>query len=89
MAVTFGEIVGSLILLFGEDSGAVFNPAITQRATLAKALHSKYFIPNVVFQIVGALAAGLTLGALLYSDLFLTELGSTRLALGVRIAISF
>lgn len=83
IALTFGGIVGLLILLFGEHSGAVFNPAITLGATIAKTLQSKYFVPYLIFQITGGLVAGLTLRTLFYSISSPTDLGSTKLAIGV------
>src|SRR2546428_9309605 len=57
IALAFGSTVGLVILFLGKYSGAVINPAITFGATLARTLHSKYFVPYLFFQIAGALLA--------------------------------
>lgn len=82
IALTFGGIVGFLILMFGEHSGAVFNPAITLGASVARSLRSKFFLPYLFFQITGGLFAGLTLRVVFVSLSSSTDLGSTKLALG-------
>jgi MIP family channel proteins len=83
IAITFGGIVGFLIVLFGEHSGAVFNPAITLGASVANSLRVKYFAPYLFFQICGGLIAGLTLKMMFGSLSSSAELGSTRLAFGI------
>lgn len=83
IALTFGGVVGFLIVLFGEHSGAVFNPAITLGASIAKSLRTKYFVPYVIFQISGGLIAGLTLRAMFVTLSSKSDLGSTKLALGL------
>jgi glycerol uptake facilitator-like aquaporin len=83
IAASFGTTVGLVILLLGEYSGAVINPAITVGATFAKILHSKYFIPYLFFQITGGLLAGLTLRIIFGSFASSIDLGSTKLGIGV------
>lgn len=83
IALTFGGIVGFLIVLFGEHSGAVFNPAITLGASLARSLRLRYFLPYLFFQMSGGLFAGLTLRAMFASLSSRTDLGSTKLASGI------
>jgi glycerol uptake facilitator-like aquaporin len=83
IALTFGGVVGFLIVLFGEHSGAVFNPAITLGASIAKSLRTKYFVPYLLFQISGGLIAGLTLRAMFVTLSSQADLGSTKLALGL------
>lgn len=81
IAFTFGGVVAVAILLFGEYYGAVINPALTLAAVLGKTVRSKFFIPYVVFQILGGLLAGLTLRFLFSAGN--ANLGSTELARGI------
>lgn len=83
IAFTFGAVVGFLILVFGEHSGAVFNPAITLGATFGRILHSRYLAPYLFFQLSGGILAGVTLREMFLADGTLTALGSTRLANGI------
>ena len=83
IALTFGGVVGLLILLFGEHSGAVFNPAITLGAFLGRILHLRLFVPYLFFQLFGGIFAGVTLREMFLSDATQTALGSTKLANGV------
>lgn len=83
VALVFGSTVGVVILFLGKYSGAVINPAITFGATLAKILHSKYFVPYLFFQVAGGLLAGLTLKIIFASAAPSTYLGSTQLAVGI------
>ena len=83
VALTFGGIVGIVIIALGIFSGAVINPAITVGAGLARTLKSKYLIPYLFFQILGGLLAGLTLRAVFFSTSAATSLGTTSLSNGV------
>jgi glycerol uptake facilitator-like aquaporin len=83
VAFSFGATVALVITLFGKYSGAVINPAITCGATLARILHSKYFLPYLFFQILGGLFAGFTLRVIFLSSDSSINLGATKLAIGV------
>jgi MIP family channel proteins len=83
IALTFGGIVGILIVVLGEHSGAVFNPAITLGAVFGKTLQTRYFVPYLFFQILGGLSAGLSLRVVFLSLSAGTDLGSTKLATSI------
>jgi MIP family channel proteins len=83
IALTFGGVVGFLILVFGEHSGAVFNPAITLGAILGRVLRSRYLAPYLFFQLSGGILAGATLREVFLVDGKHAALGSTKLANGV------
>jgi glycerol uptake facilitator-like aquaporin len=86
----FGGTVGTMIFFLGKHSGAVINPAVTFGVTLARILHSRYFIPYLFFQVVGGLLAGLTL-KILFSSVGSTNvrLGSTALSPGINPVLGF
>jgi len=80
VALTFGVSVSVIIILLGEHSGAVINPALTLAAASAQLLRRGLLIPYLLFQTAGGILAGLTL-RLVFSPLAdVTSLGSTKLA---------
>lgn len=83
VALVFGGVVFSVILLLGKHSGAHINPAITVAHAFAGMFESELFLPYVMFQAAGGLLAGLSLKIVFGSLASTTELGSTKLALGV------
>jgi len=83
VALTFGVSVSVIIILLGEHSGAVINPALTLAAASAQLLRRNLVIPYLLFQTAGGILAGLTL-RLVFSPLGdATSLGSTKLATSV------
>jgi MIP family channel proteins len=83
VALTFGVSVAVIILLIGEHSGAVINPALTLAAASARLLRPNLVIPYLLFQTAGGLLAGLTLRIVFSSLVDTTRLGSTKLSAGV------
>lgn len=81
IAATFGLVVGLMILLLGELSGAAINPAVLIAAVVSGSLKKSAFLPYLIYQVLGGLAAGITL-KLLFSSFDTTNLGSTKLASG-------
>lgn len=61
IAITWGLIVMAMIYAFGETSGAHFNPAVTIAFAYAKKFSWKEVPKYIIFQILGAFAASLTL----------------------------
>ena len=82
VAATFGGTVALVILAIGRISGAHINPAITIGSTLAGSFDSELALPYVVFQIAGAIMAGIFLRVCLGAIEPFAYLGSTKLALG-------
>ena len=83
VALTFGGTVGAIIILLGEHSGAVINPALTLAAVSARLLKANLAIPYIIFQTAGGILAGLTL-RLVFTPLGdPTSLGSTKLAASI------
>ena len=83
VALTFGVSVSTIILLLGEHSGAVINPALTLAASSAQLLRRNLVVPYLLFQTAGGILAGLTL-RIVFSPLGdPTSLGSTKLATSV------
>jgi len=83
VATTFGGTVALVILALGRFSGAHINPAITIGSTFAGSFDSGLMLPYVVFQIAGAILAGISLRITLGTIEPLAYLGSTELAPGV------
>jgi glycerol uptake facilitator-like aquaporin len=83
VALTFGGTVGAIILLLGEHSGAVINPALTLAAASARLLKANLVFPYITFQIAGGILAGLTLRLLFSPFGDSTSLGSTKLATSI------
>jgi len=80
VALTFGVSVSLIILLIGEHSGAVINPALTLAAASAQLLRREFVISYLLFQTTGGILAGITL-RLVFGPLGnATSLGSTKLA---------
>ena len=72
-----------VILLLGRLSGAVINPAITLAAASAGLLNRRLVVPYIIFQTGGGILAGFTLRLIVGSLRDSTNLGSTKLAIGV------
>jgi MIP family channel proteins len=83
VAAVFGCTVATAILVLGRFSGAHINPAITIGSTLAGLSKRELFLPYVLFQMAGALLAGLSLRVAFGGFEPAASLGSTKLALGV------
>jgi len=83
VAAVFGGTVAGMIRLLGWTSGANINPAVTLGSTLAGISKSDLLLPYVLFQVAGALLAGLSLALVFGSQGSATSLGSTKLAAGV------
>jgi len=83
VALTFGATVGAIIIVLGEHSGAVINPALTLAAASARLIKTNLVIPYITFQTAGGILAGLTL-RLVFTPLGdATSLGSTKIASGI------
>jgi len=83
VALTFGGTVSAIIIMLGEHSGAVINPALTLAAASARLLSGGLVIPYVLFQTAGGILAGITL-RLMFTPLGdSTSLGSTKLATSI------
>jgi len=82
-AMSFGGTVALVILFFGEFSGAVINPVLTLAALLARQLSTRLVVPFLTFQFVGGILGGYTIKLVLGSLTDATNLGSTKLAVGV------
>jgi glycerol uptake facilitator-like aquaporin len=89
VALSFGCTVASVIVLFGKHSGAHINPAVTVANALAGTFKRELFVPYVVFQIFGALLAGLSLKLIFGSIISSESLGSTKLAVGITPVVGF
>jgi len=74
VALVFGCTVASIIIVLGRHSGAHVNPAISVASAVADSSKRRSLAPYIVFQIAGALFAGLAPSV---------YLGSTRLGLGI------
>lgn len=83
VAAVFGCTVASVILVLGRFSGAHINPAISVGSAIAGLLKRELFIPYLVFQVTGALFAGICLRIVFGSGGPTTHLGSTQLAVGM------
>ena len=83
IALAFGLIVSSVIMLFGRRSGAHINPAITIAAALGSDFQPRLVLPYVGFQAVGGLLAGFSLKLAFGSLSPNTYLGATRLSAGL------
>jgi glycerol uptake facilitator-like aquaporin len=83
VAVVFACTVASMIIIFGNYSGAVINPALSLSAGISRLIRARLLVPYIFFQIVGGLLAGVTLRYLFFSTPDVTSLGSTKLASGI------
>jgi len=83
VALIFGLTVSAMIMLLGEHSGAVINPALALAATSARLLKKELLVPYILFQTVGGILAGLTLGLVFHPLGDSTNLGSTKLAANI------
>src|SRR5262245_24687548 len=75
VALTFGLIVMAMIYALGDVSGAHLNPAVTLGFWSARRLEARVAVPYAASQLVGAVAASLTLHVMFP---FHADLGSTR-----------
>jgi glycerol uptake facilitator-like aquaporin len=82
VAATFGGVVGAIIFVFGKHSGAIINPAICVASFVSRNLNAGLLAPYLLSQVVGGVAAGITL-RVLFSPFGATHLGSTSLASGI------
>ena len=83
VALTFGGTVAAIIVLIGEHSGAVINPALALAAASARLLRRELLVPYIFFQIAGGILAGLTLRLIFAPAGDSTNLGSTELATSI------
>ena len=71
VAFTFGLIVMAMIYVFGEISGAHFNPAVSVAFAVNNNFPWKYVLPYILFQLGGAFAASIILHELFPGSQFL------------------
>lgn len=83
VAAVFGGTVATVILVLGRFSGAHINPAVTVASMAGGQLRRGLFVPYILFQLVGGLAAGLSLRLGFGATGLGANLGSTSLASGV------
>ncbi|MDA4118836.1 MAG: aquaporin [Thaumarchaeota archaeon] len=83
IATAFGCAVGGIIILLGRFSGAHINPAISVASATAGVFKRNLLLPYVLFQLTGAILAGLSLRIVFGNLGASTSLGSTTLAAGV------
>ena len=83
VALTFGGTVAAVIILVGEHSGAVINPALALAAASARLLRRDLLVPYILFQTAGGILGGLTLGLIFHPLGDSTNLGSTELAVSI------
>lgn len=61
IAITFGLIVMAMIYAFGNISGAQINPAVSIAFAITDRFETKYLLPFIIAQLIGAFLASLTL----------------------------
>ena len=83
VAAVFGLTVACLVIALAERSGANINPGITVATLAAGSSEERMFLPYVISQVIGGVAAGLTLEVIFESLSSSDYLGSTKLAAGV------
>ncbi len=83
VAAVFGSTVACVIVGLGRFSGAHINPAISVGSAVAGLLKRELFVQYLVFQVVGALLAGICLRVIFGTGGLGTHLGSTELAAGI------
>ncbi|MFN0201310.1 MAG: MIP/aquaporin family protein [Bacteroidia bacterium] len=86
ISAIFGAVVAIQIYLFGEASGAHFNPVVTLAFYLDKRFLAKDILPYWIAQLVGSVAASIMLQAFFPEN---TNLGMTLPSLGVFPALAF
>lgn len=64
VALTWGMIVMALIYALGDISGAHLNPAVTIGFWTARQFEGKQVVPYIIAQLIGAIAASVTLRVL-------------------------
>jgi aquaporin Z len=64
VAITFGLVVMAMVYTFGDVSGAHLNPAVTIGFWLSRRLPSRFVLPYIIAQLIGAFAASGTLLAM-------------------------
>ncbi len=77
IALSFGLIITAIIYIFGNISGAHINPAVSIAFFVKKELKRKDLLFYVVFQIIGAILASITLKILFPET---TNLGETKVS---------
>ena len=86
VALAHGLALAVLVSAFGAISGAHFNPAVTVAARLAGKIEWSHAVMYVVAQLIGALAAGFLLRAVLPEALWsATNIGTPALGSGIGI----
>jgi len=86
VALAHGLALAVLASAFGAISGAHFNPAVTVAARLAGKIEWSHAVMYVVAQLIGALAAGFLLRAVLPEALWsATNIGTPALGSGIGI----
>jgi len=83
VALVFGGTVCLMILIFGKHSGSMINPAVTVAVASSNLLKRNLIIPYLLFQILAAVLAGITLRLLFGSAGANTEMGATKLTSGI------
>ena len=83
IALVFGTTVWVVIVLFGAVSGAHINPAISVASVFSGSFRPRMLAAYVNFQALGGLLAGLSLRVFFSSVSSSSDLGSTKLAVGV------
>jgi len=84
VALAHGLALAVLVSAFGAISGAHFNPAVTVAARLAGKIEWSHAVMYVVAQLIGALAAGFLLRAVLPEALWsATNIGTPALGSGI------
>lgn len=71
VSITFGFVVMSLIYALGDISGAHMNPAVSIAFVVAKRFSISCLIPYIIAQVLGAIAASLTLKLLFPANEYL------------------
>jgi MIP family channel proteins len=84
VALAHGLVLAVLVSAFGAVSGAHFNPAVTVAVRLAGKIEWSHAVMYVIAQLIGAVAAGLTLRAVLPESLWsATNIGTPALGPGI------
>ncbi len=86
VALAHGLVLAVLVSAFGAVSGAHFNPAVTVAVRLAGKIEWSHAVMYVIAQLLGAVAAGFALRAVLPEPLWsATNIGTPALGAGIGI----